>query len=83
MKRDKIIRCDKQTFNESVRKKLLMSLAVSDMTMKELAEVSGIPYSTLYNILRRKYAASLFCTAKLCTVFNIDANWLLGIKRKR
>jgi len=73
----------KKLYDDAVRKKLRMAIAASDMTVKELSRLSGIPYNTLHNILSKKHAASMFCASKLCRVLNIDANFLMGVNPEK
>jgi transcriptional regulator with XRE-family HTH domain len=71
----------KKLYDDSVCKKIRIALAASNMTVKQLSQLSGIPYSTLSNVLRGKHAISMFHAARICSVMRIEPGFLMGVKK--
>lgn len=62
-------------------KQLRVVMAEQDIKGSELAEMTGIPNSLIYQYRRGEVTPKTFNLVKICRVLNVDANKLLGIRR--
>lgn len=65
---------------EGLTERLNEAVLKSGKTPKEICCETGICYSSFYDHLAGRPMGELYL-AKYCTVLNISADWLLGIKK--
>lgn len=65
---------------QGVTERLREAVTSSGLTHKEIMKRTGVPSTCFYNHLNGARLTELNI-AKYCTVLNISADWLLGLKR--
>ena len=62
-----------------IRKSIKVSMAVTDINQKELAELTGLTEATISNIINGKNSPSMRTIEKIANAFQISVDGLLGI----
>ena len=63
--------------------KLTNLMAESNMTLIEMADIIGVERKTLANYRDGVSNPDTLALAKICKLFNVSADWLLGLKAEQ
>lgn len=70
-------------YNAALGRKLRKAAGLRGVSHRALAAETGIPERTLRDILSGSHSATAFNIARLCSVLDLDANAVLGVRRMR